>query len=259
MIAAADGPAGPAFPGPVLAGPSPDVSRETDGSVDPGEPELNPAARVFLGPAFERLASYARLLAGPGTERGLIGPREVPRLWDRHLLNCAVVADLVPQAARVDDIGSGAGLPGVVLALLRPDLEVTLVEPLLRRTVFLDEVVAQLDLGNVRVVRMRAEDRAREVTAGGRAPADVVTVRAVAPLARLAGWCLPLLRDGGLLLAFKGASAQAELDEAGRSIARAGGHRAELLSVGTGIVDPPTTVVRVVRRASAQPGRRGRR
>ncbi|HEX6328516.1 MAG TPA: 16S rRNA (guanine(527)-N(7))-methyltransferase RsmG, partial [Jiangellaceae bacterium] len=133
------------------------------------------------------------MLAGPGIERGLLGPREVPRLWDRHLLNCAVIQDAVAQGATVLDVGSGAGLPGVVLAVVRPDLAVTLVEPLLRRSVFLGEVVAELRLSNVNVVRSRAEEL------HGKVIADVVTARAVAPLDRLARWTIPLVRTGGLL------------------------------------------------------------
>lgn len=150
---------------------------------------------------------YAGLLATEGIVRGLIGPREVPRLWDRHLLNCALVADLVPEGSTVCDIGSGAGLPGIVLALRRPDLHVTLVEPLLRRTTFLEEVVTELGLDQVRVVRGRAEDQR------GGAPFEVVTSRAVAPLPRLLAWSMPLVAPGGVLLALKGSSATAEVAE----------------------------------------------
>ena len=199
----------------------------------------------LFGAALDLMATYAGLLVGAGVERGLIGPREVPRLWERHLLNCAVIAELIPQGAAVDDIGSGAGLPGIVLALCRPDLRITLVEPLLRRSVFLDEVRVELGLPNVTVVRQRAEDR---VGAG----ADVVTARAVAPMHRLAGWCLPLLRPGGVLLALKGASATDELVEHAAAIRRVGGRDCEVLTVGAGVVDPPTTVVRVVRDPAAK-------
>jgi len=250
--------------GPVLAGTGSDVSRETDRTFDvdgvqPDGTGLSDAARAYLGPSLEPLVAYALLLSGRGIERGLIGPREVPRLWQRHLLNCAVVADLIPADAQVDDVGSGAGLPGIVLAVVRPDLRVTLVEPLLRRTTFLEEVVAELGLSNVRVVRARAEERAAAVSAGESAPADVVTARAVAPLSRLVGWCLPLLREGGQLLALKGSSARTELADAGSSVARAGGALAELLTVGGGIVDPPTTVIRVTRTTRTPPARKTRR
>ena len=140
--------------------------------------------------ASDRLAlaeAYAGWLADAGTVRGLLGPREVPRLWDRHLLNCAVLAEAVPEGARVCDIGSGAGLPGLVLAIARPDVTVTLVEPLLRRTTFLDEVVGELGLEQVTVVRGRAD------VLHGRERFDVVTSRAVAPLDRLLGWSMPLV------------------------------------------------------------------
>ncbi len=150
---------------------------------------------------------FVDLLASEGVVRGLIGPREAPRLWDRHIFNCAAPAAAFPADARVADVGSGAGLPGIVLALARPDLRVTLIEPLLRRTTFLDEAVVELGLGNVTVLRSRAED-----VDGQLVPAfDVVTSRAVAPLPKLAAWCLPLTRSGGLVLAMKGSSAEEEL------------------------------------------------
>ena len=155
----------------------------------------------MFGAAYERAVAFAELLAGAGTERGVIGPREVPRLWARHLLNSAVIGELVPAGARVIDVGSGAGLPGVPLALARPDVEVVLLEPLARRVAFLEEAVA--GLANVSVVRGRAEEGHTRRALG---LADVVTARAVAPLDRLAGWCLPLVKPGGTLLALKGAS-----------------------------------------------------
>ena len=138
--------------------------------------------------------------------RGLIGPREVPRLWERHLLNCAVLGELLPEGASLCDVGSGAGLPGIPLALARPDVRITLLEPLLRRTTFLDEVVRQLGLENVTVLRGRAEEMVGKLP-----PVDVVTARAVAPLDRLAGWGLPLLRPYGEMLALKGDTAEQEL------------------------------------------------
>ena len=152
--------------------------------------------------------AYAGWLADAGTVRGLIGPREVPRLWERHLLNCAVLADAIPEGSVVCDLGSGAGLPGLVLAIARPDLRVTLVEPLLRRTTFLDEVVADLGLGSVEVLRGRAEDLHGERTF------DVVTSRAVAPLERLLAWSMPLVAPDGALVAMKGSSIGAEIEVA---------------------------------------------
>ena len=150
---------------------------------------------------------YAGWLAGPGVERGLLGPREAGRVWERHLLNCAVVGALLRPSERVIDVGSGAGLPGIPLALVRTDCTFVLLEPLARRVAFLDEVVADLGIADrVRVVRGRAEDHAR---AG--VTYDVAIARAVAALDRLAAWCLPLLRPGGRLLALKGAQAEAEV------------------------------------------------
>jgi 16S rRNA (guanine527-N7)-methyltransferase len=183
---------------------------------------------------------YVHLLATAGTLRGLIGPREVPRLWTRHLLNCAVAAVAVPRAATVCDIGSGAGLPGLVWALLRPDLEVTLLEPLLRRTTFLEEAVVELELtGRVRVVRGRAE-ALHQIE-----QFDVVTSRAVAPLGRLLDWSMPLVRPDGVLLALKGSSAADELAAATEELARHGATGASVLTFGADVLDPPTTVVRV--------------
>jgi len=135
-------------------------------------------AREVFGDVAAKAERYAELLAGPGVERGLLGPNEVPRLWERHLLNSAAVATLIPGPCSVVDLGSGAGLPGIVLALLLPGADVTLLEPALRRTIFLEECVAELGLGNARVWRARAEQAAGELTA------DVVTARAVAPLDR---------------------------------------------------------------------------
>ena len=192
---------------------------------------------------------YAHLLATTGTVRGLIGPREVPRLWTRHLLNCAVVAVGVPQSTTVCDVGSGAGLPGLVWALLRPDLQVTLVEPLLRRTAFLEEAVAELELTDrVRVVRGRAEGLHRVEQF------DVVTSRAVAPLGRLLDWSMPLVRPGGALLALKGSSAADELTAATEELARHGATGTSVLTFGADVLDPPTTVVRVEAGASSRLG-----
>jgi 16S rRNA (guanine527-N7)-methyltransferase len=207
-----------------------------------------PAAVAVFGAAVDRAAAYARLLATDGTVRGLIGPREVPRLWDRHLLNSAAIAPLVPDGARVVDVGSGAGLPGIPLALARPDLTMTLLEPLARRVAFLLECVDRLGLDNVTVVRGRAEEGPVRRELGG---ADVVTARAVAPLDKLAGWCLPLLRTGGRLLAMKGSTAAEEL-AAVQPLA--GAANAVLTEVG----NPPATVVVVTRgtvRATARGGR----
>ena len=212
------------------------------------DPAVPAEAGSVFGPAVDAAAEYARLLATEGTVRGLIGPREVPRLWERHLLNSAAIASLVPVGSRVVDVGSGAGLPGIPLALARPDLTVTLLEPLARRVAFLTECVRRLGLERVTVVRGRAEEGPIRRQLGG---ADVVTARAVAPLDKLAGWCLPLLRPGGLLLAMKGSTAAAELAATGPL---PGAADALLTQAG----DPPATVIVVTRgtvRATARGGR----
>jgi 16S rRNA (guanine527-N7)-methyltransferase len=210
---------------------TPAVSRET-----PPEP---PAAREIFEGRLDAARSYATLLATIGVERGLIGPREVGRLWSRHILNCAVASELAPSAARVADVGSGAGLPGVVWAIHRADLDLTLIEPMARRVRFLEEVVQQLGLPNVHVVRARAEE-----LHGGRRY-DVVTARALAPLGRLAGWCLPLVRPGGVLAAFKGESAQREIDEASSTVRRLGATAVRIAIYGEGVVEMPTRVVEI--------------
>ncbi len=193
----------------------------------------------MFGPALDLARRYAELLAGPGVEQGLIGPHETGRLWDRHLMNCAAVAELVPHPCSVIDLGSGAGLPGVVLAMLLPDSEIVLLEPMARRAAFLEECVRVLGLGNAAVHRARAE----EVT--GELVADVVTARAVAPMERLAGLALGLVRPGGLVLAIKGAGAAQELALAGPALSRLGARDVELVQAGRGKVSPPPIVIRL--------------
>ncbi|WP_344968174.1 16S rRNA (guanine(527)-N(7))-methyltransferase RsmG [Salinactinospora qingdaonensis] len=200
------------------------------------EPE---EAEALFGDALPVVRHYVDLLAHTGVERGLIGPREVPRLWDRHVMNCAVVEELIPKGAEVIDVGSGAGLPGIVLSILRPDLSVVLLEPLLRRTVFLRECLGELQLPNASVRRGRAEEVKEELRA------DIVTARAVAPLTRLTGWALPLLRKNGSLLALKGEQAAAELESARGDLLKQRPCVADVIRVGQGKVDPATTVVRV--------------
>ena len=198
------------------------------------------AARLF-GPRLGLAERFATLLAGDGVVRGLIGPREPARIWTRHVLNSAAIAELFPPDCRVVDVGSGAGLPGIAVAIARPDLRVDLVEPLQRRVDFLVEVVDTLGLtGQVRVVRGRAEDLVAEV--GG---ADWVCARAVAPLDRLVRWCLPLLAPSGRLALMKGAGAADELAEHRSALRRAKAGHAEVVACGVGLVDPPVTVVTV--------------
>jgi 16S rRNA (guanine527-N7)-methyltransferase len=203
---------------------------------------------------------YADLVADVGVEWGLVGPREVPRLWDRHVLNCVAVAPLIGPGAQVVDAGSGAGLPGIPLAIARPDLDVVLVDAAERRCRFLSEVVAVLGLEHVHVRQARVEQLAG-------LGVDVVTARALAPLPRLVGWCLPLLRPGGELLAIRGEHAEAELAQAAGELAEQGASAWELQRVflpdtGDDASLPPTYVVRItagpvrgVRRGEAQPPR----
>ena len=189
-------------------------------------PATPDAAVAVFGDRLPLAVRYTELLAGPGTERGLMGPRETPRLWERHVLNCAGLTELLAPSETVLDLGSGAGLPGIVLAIRRPDVQVVLVEALLRRATFLTEAVEELGLGNVTVRRARGEELGKKVQV------DVVTARAVAPLGRLAGWSLPLLRPGGRLLAFKGEQAEAELAAAAPGLRKAGAVSWEVVEVG---------------------------
>ncbi|RYB94057.1 16S rRNA (guanine(527)-N(7))-methyltransferase RsmG [Nocardioides oleivorans] len=194
---------------------------------------------MFASDRLPLAERYTELLATEGVVRGLIGPREAPRLWDRHVLNSAVLAEAIPDGATVCDIGTGAGLPGLVVAIARPDLTITLAEPLLRRTTFLDEVVAELGLTHVTVVRGRAEDL------HGVHTFDVVTSRAVAPLERLLGWSMPLVAPHGALVAMKGQSVADEIESSRGFLQRWRCGEPEVFTVGVGVVDPPTTVVRV--------------
>ena len=216
---------------------------ESLGSAGQPGAELPPAPEMARGVFGERYADavrYAELLADAGVRRGVIGPQEVPRLWEHHLLHCAVLSEVIPHGVSVCDLGSGAGLPGIPLALTRPDLSITLLEPLQRRTMFLEEVVRLLGLSNVTVVRGRAEDMV-----GTLPPVDVVTARAVAPLDRLAGWALPLLRPHGEMAVLERDTAEEELKAARAALIRLGVVQASVVQVGEGIVDPMSTVVRV--------------
>jgi len=202
-------------------------------------------ARTVFGGRYAAAERYVAMLAGPGLVRGLIGPREADRLWERHMLNSAVLGELVADGLQVLDVGSGAGLPGIPLALARPDLTVVLLEPMARRVAWLTEVVAELGLP-VRVHRGRVEDAGIRAELGGW---DVVTARAVAPLGRLASWCLPLVVPDGRLLAVKGERAADEAARDALAVRSAGGTAVEIVQCGAAVVRPPTTVVVVRRRA----------
>lgn len=223
---------------------------------DAGEsalPDAPPALDAIFGEHAPLARRFAEHLATSGVERGLLGPREVARVYDRHVLNCAVIESLIPVGATCADVGSGAGLPGIAVAIARPDLTVTLVEPLQRRVSWLESVVEDLELERVRIVRARAEELV------GQLAVDVVTARAVAALPQLARWCLPLLLPGGTFLAVKGQSAATELASAEKDL-RSLGARSWIVEVcGAELLDPPTTVVTVVRGAGKARTGRSRR
>ncbi|WP_082614334.1 16S rRNA (guanine(527)-N(7))-methyltransferase RsmG [Mycobacterium sp. Root265] len=220
--------------------------------------ELSPApqsAALCFGEGLAVARQYGEILAGAGIERGLLGPSEVERLWERHLLNSAAMAELFEPGERVADIGSGAGLPGIPLAIARPDLKVTLIEPLLRRSEFLREAIDELGL-DVAVIRGRAEDRSVRDEAG---EMDAVVSRAVASLDKLSRWSLPLLRTGGRMLALKGERAVDEIEEHQRALSSLGATEVKVVRCGVDFLQPPATVV-VARRGAvaSRPGRRKR-
>ena len=198
------------------------------------------AAEKSFGDRLALAERYVEHLATSGTERGLIGPREIPRLWGRHVLNCAVIESEIAQGSHVADVGSGAGLPGLCLAIARPDLELTLIEPLERRVIWLQEVVDDLGLDNVTIMRTRAEQ------AVGLVKADVVTARAVSALSNLAGLTIPLLDGEGEVVAIKGRSAADEIEKATKVIRKLGGIQTSVVTVGQDLLEEPTTVVRIV-------------
>jgi 16S rRNA (guanine527-N7)-methyltransferase len=218
-------------------------------AADAGDP-LGPgpapaAAGEIFGPGLDAAQRYAETLATTGVERGLLGPREVDRIWHRHLLNSVAVAELLERGERVVDIGSGAGLPGIPLAIARPDLNIALLEPMLRRSEFLKEVVAELGL-TVEVVRGRAEDPAIRERFGER---DVAVSRAVAALDKLTKWSMPLLRPGGRMIAIKGERAPDEVEEHRRGMAALNAVDVRVVTCGASYLRPPATVV-VAQRAT---------
>lgn len=203
-----------------------------------------PAAAELFGDNLDKAIAYHESLATDGSVRGFIGPREIPRLWDRHILNCGVIGEAMGQGISVADVGSGAGLPGIPLAIARPDLEIILIEPLLKRSVYLGEVIEQLGLDNVSVIRGRAEEKAVRKQIGH---VDVVTSRAVAPLGRLASWSLPLVKVGGRMIAMKGASVAEEIERDAKAIRNAGGGEVKVYTVGGELLDEPTTLISIRR------------
>lgn len=236
-----------------------------DDQERPDRPDLPPPAPPQAGEVFgdnlSRAEVFAHLLSTTGISHGLIGPREVPRLWNRHILNCAVATRCLAENVKVADIGSGAGLPGLALAIARPDIRMELIEPLARRVAWLETAVAELELADrVTIHHARAEELVGVVRA------DVVTARAVARLAKLSAWAAPLLVAGGELVALKGSSAESESHEDRHKIAAAGGTNVRVELVGQDLLDEPTTVVRVefpnefaARRRGASKARRSAR
>jgi 16S rRNA (guanine527-N7)-methyltransferase len=218
---------------------TPPIGRSTaadpEGAAVVEPPEI--AEAVYGAERFTTISRYRDILASRGIDWGLLGPREVERLWSRHILNCAAVAQLIPEGANAADVGSGAGLPGIPVAVLRPDLGVDLIEPLLRRSNFLTHTVDEVGITQrVTVRRARVEEVDQTY--------DVVLSRALAPLDRLIRWCLPLVVPAGQILAIKGSSAADEVAQHARLIAGSG-LRAEVLRVTSHPRLDPTTVVRL--------------
>jgi 16S rRNA (guanine527-N7)-methyltransferase len=223
-----------------------DATSATSVAVTPAPPE---AAAVF-GASLPTMVAYHRWLAGAGIERGLVGPREADRLWHRHLLNCAAMSALVPPRSVLVDIGSGAGLPGIVIAVARPDVQVICVDPMQRRTAFLEEVVADLALANVEVRRARAEELGQRTRGKPSMQVDVVTARAVGSVDRLARWAAPLLAKRGALVTLKGASVVEEIRSAWPGLRRAGfAGDTELFEIGLAPDLGAASVFRVTRTA----------
>ncbi|MCT1607223.1 16S rRNA (guanine(527)-N(7))-methyltransferase RsmG [Nesterenkonia massiliensis] len=200
------------------------------------------AAQTLFGDRLALAERYVEHLCTTGIEHGLLGPREVPRMWSRHVLNCAVLGTVLEAGVNVADVGSGAGLPGLAVAIARPDIEMTLIEPMERRVDWLSAVIADLGLDNVQVIRARAEEVTDEVMA------DVVTARAVSALKKLIPLTVPLLDDDGQLLLLKGRSAGEEIEAASKVIKKQRLRTPEVLVLGADLLEEPTTVVRVRRR-----------
>lgn len=200
--------------------------------------EAEPAAAVAIfGDQIDLARSFAQTLAKDSDELGLLGPRELDKLWSRHILNSAVVAELVRPGDKVADVGSGAGLPGIPMAIARPDAEFVLIEPMERRSSWMLEVVEDLGLKNVRVLRSRAEDVTEQ-------DFDIVTARAVAALDKLLKMCVPLLKPGGALIALKGSKAGEEIANSKKLEKKLGISSFEILVCGEKFLPEPTSVVK---------------
>jgi 16S rRNA (guanine527-N7)-methyltransferase len=225
-------------------------------STGPAAPPAPLSAAEVFGPHLAQAERFAAILADTGVSHGLIGPREVPILWDRHILNCAVAHEAFPVGAAVVDVGSGAGLPGLALAIVRPDLHLHLVEPMLRRTTWLSTTVDELGLANCTVHRGRAEEFDGVLTA------PYATARAVARIDKLARWTFPLLADGGTLVALKGESAAQELAIEEKALRRLGMTSAQVVVYGAELLPVATTTLQITvgarpaaKRAAARRGK----
>ncbi|WEV69430.1 16S rRNA (guanine(527)-N(7))-methyltransferase RsmG [Bifidobacterium sp. ESL0775] len=214
------------------------------------ELEQSSVLKDVFGQAFDQLQIFKDKLAKEGEERGIIGPRDVDIIWERHILNSAAIVPFIEASTEnerfktVADVGSGGGFPGIVVAACLPDHELTLIEPMERRVDWLNECVEELKLDNVNVVRERAEDYIKEMKHSKEVhPFSVVTCRAVAPMTKLTGWTLPLVRHGGQLIALKGRSAPAEVRKAAKEIQKNGGRNPEVLDAPIAEGFEPTHVV----------------
>jgi 16S rRNA (guanine527-N7)-methyltransferase len=244
---------GPAGPAPVaasrtLGGPHEDAATGPAREV-PVLPPVPASARAVFGDRLALAEHFAEILADTGTAHGLIGPREVPILWDRHLLNCAVVHEAFPAGATICDIGSGAGLPGLALAIARPDLRLHLVEPMLRRTQWLQAAIDALGLTGCTVHRGRAEDLHGELSV------PYATARAVARIDKLARWTFPLLEPGGTLVALKGSQASEELAAEEPALRRLGMTSARVVEYGANVLEVPTMALELTISTDARHGR----
>ena len=202
-------------------------------------PEVEPAiAAAVFGAGIDQARGYAAALVRDSDTLGLLGPREMPKLWSRHILNSAVVAELVNDGETVADVGSGAGLPGIPMAIAKPNAHFTLIEPMERRSEWLKQMVEELDLKNVTVLRARAEEVGQAF--------DVVTARAVAALPKLLRWCVPICHEGGRVIALKGAKATEEIEDARKLAKKLKIKDFEIVTVGAQILPEPTLVVRTL-------------
>jgi 16S rRNA (guanine527-N7)-methyltransferase len=213
------------------------MSESESSNLETFEPEAEPAAAaVVFGDRIELARRYANLLIRDSDLLGLLGPREMPKLWTRHILNSAAVSELVPVGASVADVGSGAGLPGIPMAIAQPNAEFTLIEPMERRSDWLKQVVTDLGLSNVRVQRARAEEVGDVF--------DLVTARAVSALPKLLRLTVPLTKSGGAIIALKGGRAQEEIEEAKKLVKKLKIAGFEVIHTGAQILDETTLVVR---------------